>query len=513
MLLPALALAGALCLPRVALADVTRYAVVIGHNDGRADEPALRYAENDARRIADVLVDLGGFTADHVTVLRAPTPDAVQDALIDLNVQIRTRGEPALLVVYYSGHADAAALHLGDGTLRLDRLEQLVRGSAASFRLLIVDACRSGALTRVKGGSPIPAPTLRLDERLPADGVVVWASSMANEDAQESDDLRGSFFTHALISGLLGAADANGDGAVTLGEAYPHAYEATLRATSRTLAGTQHATFRHEMHGLSDVVLTWLKARARGVLAIPAGRDYLVMQGESHGAVVADVGARDAGRQVSLRPGTYFVRGRASGHLLEGSVAIRAGERTFVDERALDRVEYARLVRKGAGERARADRVELGYTVRSSLWSSASACHGAMLGWAIDLPWLSLAVRGLGCRGTSDRYLDAAHDQLAAELRAVRAWDAGRVALSGGVVLGAALLSQRFDADDHTSRRTAAAGVAGLTAAVSYDLAPRTYVTFEIDGVTAFFRQEQMADNVFRAAFALRGNVLVGARW
>jgi len=502
----------ALCLSARARADVTRYAVVIGYNDGHKDEQTLRYAEDDARRLAEVLIDLGGFAAEHVTVLRGPTADAVQARLIDLNDRIRTRGEPALLVVFFSGHADALALHLGDGSLPLERLEQLVRGSAASFRLLIVDACRSGALTRVKGGSAVPAPTLRLAERLPADGVVVWTSSSANEDAQESDELGGSFFTHYLISGLLGAADSNGDGAVTLDEAYPYAYEATVRATSRTLAGVQHATFRHDTHGLSDVTLTWMTARSRGLLVFPAGHDYLVMQGGPTGAVVADVGARDAERQVSLRAGRYFVRARAADHLLEGTAVVRESERTAIDERALDRVEYARLVRKGGGERRRSDRLELGYTIRSALWSDASACQGATLGWAMDLPALSLGARGIACRGGArNAFVDATHDQLGGELRAVRAWDVGGVTLSGGALVGASLLIQRFSGT--APARLSAAGVAGLTAAATYDVAPRAYVTAELDGVTTFFRQDEMSGAGLRAAFALRGNVLVGTRW
>ncbi len=507
-----LALLAVLALARPARADVTRYAVVIGHNQGQPDEQPLRYAEDDARRLAEVLVDLGGFAAGNVAVLRGPTPDAVQAQLIDLNDRIRTRGEPALLVVFYSGHADAVALHLGDAALPLARLEQLVRGSAAAFRLLIVDACRSGALTRVKGGSPVAAPILRLTERLPADGVVMWTSSSANEDAQESDELGGSFFTHYLISGLLGAADHNGDGAVTLGEAYPHAYEATVRATSRTLAGVQHATFRHDTHGLSDVTLTWLTTAMRGLLAFPAGHDYLVMQGGPSGAVVADVGARDAGRRVSLRAGRYFVRARARDHLLEGTVAVRTGERTTVDERALDRVEYARLVRKGSGERRRADRLEAGYTIRSPLWRDARPCQGVMVGWAIDLPALSLGAHGLACRGGAhNAFVDATHDQLAGELRAVHAWDRGGVTWSGGALVGAALLVQRFTAD--APGRMSAAGVAGLTAAASYDVSRRSYVTAELDGVTAFFRQEEMSQTGWRAAFALRANLLVGTRW
>lgn len=502
-------------LPATALAEVARYALVIGHNTGHGDDLPLRYAEADARRIADALAELGGFRGDRVLVLRGPTPDAVQAALIDLNDRIRTRGEPALLVVFYSGHADARALHLGEGELPLGRLEQLVRGSAATFRLLIVDACRSGALTRVKGGAPVAAPAIRLAERLPSDGVVFWTSSSANEDAQESEELRGSFFTHYLVSGLLGAADANGDGAVTLSEAYSHAYEGTLRASSRTLAGLQHATYRDETRGLIDITLTWLAAGTRGLAAFPAGHAYLIMQGGRDGPVVAEVGARDLQRRISLRAGTYFVRARAAGHLLEGGLTVRAGQLASVDEDELDRVEYARLVRKGGGLRERADRLEAGYTIRAPLWSAASPCQGLALGWAADLPSVSFGARALACRGhATNEFLDATHDQLAAEARLTRAWDLRPVTLGAGVLLGAALLSQRFDAMGDTAPRTSLAGTLGFTATATRELSPRAYVTAELDGVTWIFREQAASgETALRTTFAPRLSVLTGMRW
>ncbi|HEX8113699.1 MAG TPA: caspase family protein [Kofleriaceae bacterium] len=502
----------ALLAPAVARADVTRHALIVGHDRGHPDEQTLRYAEDDARRLAEVLVDLGGFAADHVTVLRGPAPDAVLDALIAINDRIRTRGEPAVLVVFYSGHADAQALHLGAGELSLERLEQLVRGSAAAFRLLIVDACRSGALTQVKGGAPVPAQPVQLAERLPADGLVVWTSSSATEDAQESDDIQGSFFTHYLVSGLLGAADRNGDGTVSLGEAYAHAYDATLRASSRTLAGVQHATFREDVHGLADLTLTWLDGRARGLVAFPPGHDYLVMMGGPDGPVVAEVGARDAERRVSLRVGRYFVRARTADALLEGTVAVRAGERVAVDEGALKRSDYARLVRKGAGGRARADRVELGYTIRSSLYADAGPCQGATAGWGVDLPAFSLGLRAVACRGgATNAFVDATHDQLAAEARAVHAWDVDHVTLAIGPLAGTALLVEHFTGG--ASTRTSLAPLAGVTAGASLDLADRLYLTGEVDAVTTFFRQEQMGEASLHAAFAVRGNLLVGMRW
>jgi len=511
----AVVVALAMCVPVVAHAEVARYALIVGHDAGHRDEQTLRYAEDDARRLAEVLVDLGGFTADRVTVLRGPSPDAVQGALIGINDRIRTRGEPAVLVVFYSGHADANALHLGLDELPLERIEQLVRGSAATFRLLIVDACRSGALTRVKGGDPITAPQVQLAERAPADGLVVWTSSAANEDAQESDELKGSFFTHYLVSGLLGAADTNNDGAVSLGEAYTYAYEATLRATSRTLAGTQHATFRDDIRGLGDLTLTWLVASSRSIVTFPAGHDYLVMQGGPDGPVVADVGAHDVERRVSLRPARYFVRARAADYMLEGTIDVRPGRRVAVDDHVLTRVEYARLVRKGKGERSRADRLELGYTIRSSLWTDGGACQGVVAGWGVDLPAFSISLRGIACRGSSpNAFVDTTADQLVAEARAIHAWDLGHgYTLGVGPLVGTGVLEEHFATTGMAPARWSAAAMAGVTAGVSVDLTPRLYLAGELDGVTAFFRAQDMTDTSLRAAFTVRANVLVGARW
>ena len=46
-----------------------RFAVLVGSNRGKAAQTELRFAVRDARRLADVLVELGGFAAEDVVVL------------------------------------------------------------------------------------------------------------------------------------------------------------------------------------------------------------------------------------------------------------------------------------------------------------------------------------------------------------------------------------------------------------------------------------------------------------
>jgi len=496
-----------------AAADPVRYALVVGQNAGEGREETLRYAETDARRMRDVLAELGGVLPENLVLLRSTDAETMRSALIRLNDRIRTSGAPSMLIVFYSGHADATALHLGGTELALEQLEALVRGSAASFRLLIVDACRSGALTRVKGGTQVASPAIELGERLPADGMVFWSSSSANEDAQESDEIGGSFFTHYLVSGLLGAADEDKDGAVTLGEAYRHAYEGTLRASSRTLAGVQHATFRHETHGMADIVLTALAAHDRTLVTFPAGRDYLLWSGGADGNVVAEVGAHDAERRVSLRPGRYFVRARGADHLLEGTMTVRAGSPQILDERGLERIEYARLVRKGRGWR-RSDSLEVGYTVRTPLWSNANACQGLVAGWVVDLPLLSVSARALACRGSfQNAYLKSTNDEIGGEARVLHAWDFHRLSLSAGGLAGVSALLQRFDAMGDAPARTSAAAHVGLSGVATVDLTRDLYLAVEVDALTTFFLGATVDETAPRAVFSVRGNMLVGKRF
>jgi hypothetical protein len=201
---------------RPAHAEIERYAVIVGHDTGAADEQKLRYAESDAVRVAELLGEVGGVRDENQIVLRGKTADQVRRALIATNERIRVAQRPAMLVVYYSGHGDADALHLGDTRFELRELEALVRGSPATVRVLVIDSCRSGAVTRVKGGTPKAPLQLSAATDGPGEGVIVLTASTAGEDAQESEQLAGSFFTHFLLSALRGAADDNRDNLVSV---------------------------------------------------------------------------------------------------------------------------------------------------------------------------------------------------------------------------------------------------------------------------------------------------------
>ncbi len=87
-------------------AEVVRYALVIGANDGGLELETLRYAEGDAGELRDVLVELGGFESSRVDMLPQPRVSDVRGQLEIIQALLQEQ-EDTLFLFYYSGHADA----------------------------------------------------------------------------------------------------------------------------------------------------------------------------------------------------------------------------------------------------------------------------------------------------------------------------------------------------------------------------------------------------------------------
>ena len=504
----------------VARADVIRFGLFVGNDRGAGHETPLRYAASDARRMQEVLVELGGFSPGDVVFLRDPSADSARGALIALNDRIRTaamRPEmQVLLFVYYSGHADRRALHLGSTQLPLVELEQLVRGSAADFRILLVDACSSGALTRLKGGVPAPPFPVRMGETLDGQGVAFLSSSSASEDAQESDALGGSFFTHYFVSGLMGAADFNRDDRIDLDEAYRYAYESTLRSTSRTWAGTQHPTFRYDLAGKASVMLTEPRREQRAMLVFPERRDYLVMLASSEGPVVAEVVAATSARRLSVRPGRYFVRGRARDYVLEGELSVGEGQTSVVEDALLERFEYARLVRKGGYAERTASGPLAGYSLRGGLRNGGEPCHGLFAGYALVFPALTLTPQVDAClSGFQNATLKATSREVGGMLRIAHAWDFPMVTLDIGFSVGGSWLRQSFSTRGVAPSRDSFALRGSIGPAASVELAGGLYLLADLAAESYAFQLRDSATRTtsMTASITFRGRVGFGKQW
>ncbi|AKU91150.1 caspase family protein [Vulgatibacter incomptus] len=432
-----------------------RFALVVGSNAGDRSEVQLRYAESDAERLARILRDVGDFEAQDVLLVTQADAESVRRALIGINARVRSEPGGALLFVYYSGHGDAESLHLGGTRLDMRELRDLVAGSPATARVLVIDSCRSGAITRIKGGSPGPAFRIAFD-RPSAEGVAILTSSAAGEDSQESDSLGASIFTHYLASALLGAADHDGDGRVTLGEAFAYASERTLSASVSTAAGPQHPTYRFDLGGRDDLVLTQpvQAGRRMGILAFSEGGSWLVSEGGSRQSVVAEVTTDAKGARLALRPGSYSVIKRGRDFLLQGEISVTESATTQVEPGSLRRIDYAQVVRKGGTERASTWSAFVQSGVRGSLLELGGAFQMGV-GIRFDLPLLAIEGRvGRSTSSTTGERLRIDTRELSLSLGALHAFDLGFFSLGAGVEAGGSWFDQAFHERQTPDRRS-----------------------------------------------------------
>lgn len=436
--------------------------VAIGSNVGEPDELALRFAERDAQQFADVLRQQAGVTSRRTLMLLGEDAAAVRRALQDLNAEIRGQvvaGQPSALVVFYSGHADAGALHLKGSVLPLDELRKIVQGSAAAVRLLVVDACRSGTITRVKGVQATETFAIQLEEPSVAEGMAILTSSAAGESSQESDRLRGSFFSHHLVNALRGAADRNGDGRVTLTEAYAYTYDQTLRSSGRTLE-LQHPTYAFDVKGREDLVISTAGTPQgqTGRLRLGDASLYLVAEEREGGPIVAEVSPSHAQAQLLLPVGSYFVQQRLRSEYREYQVRLAAAADIVLQQQPYRSVQYDRLVRRRGGSGARVHGLTLLGGVHGALVAGEDVAGQLVLGYGVDLPWLSIGarVRGSLASGASvDGLVAQEHYELAAGLLVQRFVDLRYLSFAFGLYAEGVYHRQEFRSDRQLTARNA----------------------------------------------------------
>ncbi|MBI5524718.1 MAG: caspase family protein [Deltaproteobacteria bacterium] len=487
-------------LPSSADCQDLRFALIAGSNRGLERQSALRYAERDADHFARLLADLGGFAPERVTVLKGAKAADFKAAFSKVEEDMRrlgdAGGEKALLVVFYSGHADGKNLEMGSDLLSFSELKDMVSASSAHLKIAIIDSCQSGAITATKGGRPGPGYDLALTDTADTDGTIIITSSSAGEKSQESADIRGSFFTHHLISGLMGAADQNQDNRVSLAEVYQYAYNYTVIDTSRTTRGAQHPSYEYRISGRGNVVLTDISSRRSALEFGPeTAGTFLVVDAGTRGIAAEIAKPAGASRRLALPGGSYIVIHQSGEKVLSQRILLAEGAEAAVRTVLMNRDDAVLTLVKGGREKRSGWGVFGHYGLSSGALNSYGAVHQGSLGLRLDLGPTSLFPRV----SYSQSHVD--EKGLAYELRfysfeSYLAWrfEYSILDLFAGLNIGANYGTQRLMNDE--SRAGGAftyGGVGGLDFPVYKGVSVQTF--WEI-GANAFRMNEEFEQNL-----------------
>jgi hypothetical protein len=239
-----LALSAAAPPPPADVAASSLVLIVASNRGTQGDRPPLQYADDDGAKYFEVFSTIAGeentlllteFDRDTSRLfpalldkVRSPTRAQLDSAAARLSrkaAEARRAGRAVRFHFVFAGHGDVdegrGFLELADGPFTADDLQALVREIGASEAHVILDSCNSFFVVnpRKPGGVRFATPrdaAETLARRLPNVGVFI--STSAKAEVYEWSELQSGVFSHAVRSGLMGAADANGDGRVTYEE-------------------------------------------------------------------------------------------------------------------------------------------------------------------------------------------------------------------------------------------------------------------------------------------------------
>jgi hypothetical protein len=325
-----------------------RFALVVGRNDGGSDREVLRYATRDANAIDSLLKELGGVSSQDALLLLNPDENKLKQAFFDLQkrvVQARASRSQTEVVFYFSGHSDDQGILLGERRVSYSQLRTWLDQIETDLRIAILDSCASGAFTRLKGGVS-RAPFL-FDRSTQVTGHAFLTSSSADEAAQESDRVEGSYFTHFLLSGLRGAADSNNDKKVTLTEAYRFAFDETLARTYQTEFGAQHPAYEIRLKGTGDLVLTDLRSTSAQIAFDKSfgGRIYIR---DERGALLAELNKSESRTALlAVPPGRCTIELTHDSDRFSATVLAQSGKTALVNKSLFHRQTKEETVARG----------------------------------------------------------------------------------------------------------------------------------------------------------------------
>ena len=236
-----------------------RWAVVIGisrYAHGGKAFPQLKYAARDARAFCEFLRSdrSGGFPPERILCLtdEQATVAQVRHALFEF---LARADKDDLVMIFFSGHGmpqpgtdnffmlchDTQPDRMASTSFPMWDIDTALRRFVRAQRVVVfADACHAGAISSPVGtrGGVNPVHQYLRQLALAQPGRLIFTASEVRQLSHESDKWGGGHgaFTHFLLEGLEGQADADGDRVVDVGEIVEYVRSKVSSATQ----GKQH---------------------------------------------------------------------------------------------------------------------------------------------------------------------------------------------------------------------------------------------------------------------------------
>ena len=188
------------------------YAVIIGVSEYQDSRYNLTYCHRDANEMYHLLRE--HTIADRMKLLT--NREAQHDNIVYHARQLFRQAKPEDIVIFFfSGHGSSNLFVTHDKNLSFATLQKIFKECKANRKMIFADACYAGTL-RQQGRQPATS------NQNAGKNVMLFLSSRSNQLSRETYMLQNGLFTHFLILGLKGEADANRDNYITAIELFTY---------------------------------------------------------------------------------------------------------------------------------------------------------------------------------------------------------------------------------------------------------------------------------------------------
>lgn len=216
-----------------------KHAIIIGIDNYHDSLGALRFAEADAKLMRDTLVEHCNFDDKNILLLTESQDDDNKPTYGNIHSWMASwlsrLEEDDLILFYFAGHgreykgksvlapADATLQTLNVTGIQLHHIREQIENCSASQKVMIIDACHSGA------GRDVATMTQEFaSDLLNAKGIYTIASCELDQISHEDTDKGHGIFTWSLTDAITNSAQALPDGRVTLDAIYKSCRKSVL---------------------------------------------------------------------------------------------------------------------------------------------------------------------------------------------------------------------------------------------------------------------------------------------
>ena len=209
-----------------------KWAVLVGINEYEHAHVYghLQFCAQDATNIFKTLSN-NGFAVEHMHLLtdrNTPQKPLREHILTTLEITANATEPDDLLLFYFSGHgrAEGGESYLiprnGTATLRhtgipLRSIKEIMIGARSKAKVIILDACHSGANIQTKGKLFMSEEFLN-DVFKNAEGLAIISSCQQDQLSYEWPEKQCGVFTYYLLEALQGKADYEEKGFITISD-------------------------------------------------------------------------------------------------------------------------------------------------------------------------------------------------------------------------------------------------------------------------------------------------------